>query len=205
MASDEITRRAVIVSAALVPVAALAQAPSSPAAPASALSDAQLRLLAAFVDRIIPKDELGPSASECDVPVYINRSLADYLAAEKTAFVEGLEAMDAFARRSQARAFIDLPPEKRDSVLAAMENGAAEGFPNARAFFNRARRLTLEGMFGDPYYGGNKNFAGWDLIRYPGPRLATTADDQKMGVDIKPYHHSAYPTGGGASGEGHGH
>ena len=205
MASDEITRRAVIVSAALVPVAALAQAPSSPAAPASALSDAQLRLLAAFVDRIIPKDELGPSASECDVPVYINRSLADYLAAEKTAFVEGLEAMDAFARRSQARAFIDLPPEKRDSVLAAMENGAAEGFPNARGFFNRARRLTLEGMFGDPYYGGNKNFAGWDLIRYPGPRLATTADDQKMGVDIKPYHHSAYPTAGGASGEGHGH
>ncbi|MGD0130868.1 MAG: gluconate 2-dehydrogenase subunit 3 family protein [Bryobacteraceae bacterium] len=204
MASDEITRRAVIVSAALVPVAALAQAPSSPAAPASALSDAQLRLLAAFVDRIIPKDELGPSASECDVPVYINRSLADYLAAEKTAFVEGLEAMDAFARRSQARAFIDLPPEKRDLVLTAMENGAAEGFPNARGFFNRARRLTMEGMFGDPYYGGNKNFAGWDLIRYPGPRLATTADDQKMGVDIKPYHHSAYPTGG-ASGEGHGH
>jgi gluconate 2-dehydrogenase gamma chain len=205
MASDEITRRAVIVSAALVPVAALAQAPSPPAAPASALSDAQLRLLAAFVDRIIPKDELGPSASECDVPVYINRSLADYLAAEKTAFVEGLEAMDAFARRSQARAFIDLPPEKRDLVLTAMENGAAEGFPNARGFFNRARRLTMEGMFGDPYYGGNKNFAGWDLIRYPGPRLATTADDQKMGVDIKPYHHSAYPTGGSASGEGHGH
>jgi gluconate 2-dehydrogenase gamma chain len=205
MASDEISRRSVIVSAALIPVAALAQAPPPPAAPASALSDAQLRLLAAFVDRIIPKDELGPSASQCDVPVYINRSLADYLAAEKTAFVEGLEAMDTFARRSQARAFIDLPPEKRDLVLTAMESGAAEGFPSARAFFNRARRLTLEGMFGDPYYGGNKNFAGWDLIRYPGPRLATTADDQKMGVDIKPYHHSAYPTGGGASGEGHGH
>ena len=82
-----------------------------------------------------------------------------------------------------------------------MESGSAEGFPNARAFFNRARRLTMEGMFGDPYYGGNKNFAGWDLIRYPGPRLATTQDDQKMGVEIKPYHHSAY----GAAGENHGH
>jgi gluconate 2-dehydrogenase gamma chain len=82
-----------------------------------------------------------------------------------------------------------------------MDGGNAEGFPNARAFFNRARRLTMEGMFGDPYYGGNKNFAGWDLIRYPGPRLATSADDQKMGVEIKPYHHSAY----GSSGEGHGH
>jgi gluconate 2-dehydrogenase gamma chain len=201
--ADEISRRAVIVSAAIVPVAALtAAAQTPPTSPAtSALSDAQLRLLAAFVDRIIPKDDLGPSASECDVPVYINRSLGDYLAAEKMAFIEGLESTDAFARRSQGRAFIDLTAEQRDAVLTAMDGGNAEGFPNARAFFNRARRLTMEGMFGDPYYGGNKNFAGWDLIRYPGPRLATSADDQKMGVEIKPYHHSAY----GSSGEGHGH
>jgi gluconate 2-dehydrogenase gamma chain len=196
--AGEISRRTVIASAAIVPVAALTAAAQAP--PSSALSDAQLRLLAAFVDRIIPKDELGPSASESGVPIYINRSLGDYLAGEKTAFIEGLEATDAFAKRSQDRAFVDLTPEKQDLVLTAMDNGSAEGFPTARAFFNRARRLTLEGMFGDPYYGGNKNFAGWDLIRYPGPRLATSADDQKMGVEIKPYHHSAY-----GNPETHGH
>lgn len=198
MPPEEISRRAVIASAALVPVAALtAAAQTTP--PPTALSDAQLRLLAAFVDRIIPKDELGPSASESGVPEYINRSLADYLAGEKAAFIEGLESTDAFARRSQNKSFIDLLPEKQDAVLMALDNGSAEGFPNARAFFNRARRLTLEGMFGDPYYGGNKNFAGWDLIKYPGPRLATTAADQKMGVEIKPLHRSAY----GSNDHGH--
>ncbi len=197
----DLSRRAVIASAAIIPVAALTAAAQTPATPPpSALSDAQLRLLAAFVDRLIPKDELGPSASESGVPEYINRSLGDYLAGEKTAFIEGLEATDAFARRSQGRPFVELPSDQQDALLTLMESGSAGGFPNARAFFNRARRLTLEGMFGDPYYGGNKNFAGWDLIRYPGPRLATSADDQKMGVDIKPYHHSAY----GAGGE-HGH
>jgi gluconate 2-dehydrogenase gamma chain len=202
MPPEEISRRAVIVSAALVPVAALAQAPAPASAPATtALSDSQLRILAAFVDRIIPKDELGPSASESGVPEYINRCLGDYLAAEKPAFIDGLDSTDAFARRSQTRAFIDLTAEKQDAVLTAMDSGNAEGFANARAFFNRVRRLTMEGMFGDPFYGGNKNFAGWDLIRYPGPRLATTAADQKMGVEIKPYHHSAY----GAAGETHGH
>jgi gluconate 2-dehydrogenase gamma chain len=193
----ELSRRAVIASAAIIPIAAL----TSAAQPASALSDVQLRLLAAFVDRLIPKDELGPSASESGVPEYINRALGDYLAGEKTAFVEGLEATDAFARRSEDRAFVDLTPDKQDALLTLMDNGSAAGFPNARAFFNRARRLTMEGMFGDPYYGGNKNFAGWDLIRYPGPRLATSQEDQKMGIEIKPYHHSAY----GASGENHGH
>ena len=198
MASDEISRRAVIVSAALVPVAALTAAAQ---ATESALSAAQLRILSAFVDRLIPKDELGPGASESGVPEYINRSLGDYLASEKTAFIEGLESTDALARRMSNAAFVDLTPEKQDAVLTAMDSGSAEGFANARAFFNRARRLALEGMFGDPYYGGNKNFAGWDLIKYPGPRIATTAADQKMGVEISPYHHSAY----GAAGENHGH
>jgi gluconate 2-dehydrogenase gamma chain len=198
MPSDEISRRAVIVSAALVPVAALTAVAQAQTAE-SALSAAQLRILSAFVDRLIPKDELGPGASESGVPEYINRSLGDYLAGEKTVFVEGLEATDALARRSQNAAFVDLTPAQQDALLTSMENGAADGFPDARGFFNRARRLALEGMFGDPYYGGNKNFAGWDLIKYPGPRLATTADDQKMGVDIKPYHHSAY----GSADHGH--
>ena len=59
-------------------------------------------------------------------------------------------------------------------------------------FFNRARILTLEGMFSDPYYGGNKNFAGWDLIRYPGPRTAVAAENQALNADVKPYRMSAY-------------
>ncbi len=197
--SDEISRRTVIVSAAIVPVAALT-AVSQTSTHATALSETQLHLLAAIVDRIIPQDELSPSASECGVTNYINRSLGDYLAPEKPAFIEGLEMTDAFARRTQDKSFIDLTAEKQDAVLTAMDNGTADGFPNAKAFFNRARRLTLEGMFGDPYYGGNKNFAGWDLIKYPGPRLATSIDDQKMGVEIKPLHRSAY-----GAGSEHGH
>jgi len=178
--AEEISRRTIIVGAAILPVAAL-----TGAAETSALSDAQLRLLAAIVDRIIPKDELSPSASESGVTVYINRSLGDYLAAEKPAFIEGLAMTDAFARRTQDKAFADLSAEKQDAVLTAMDNSTAGGFPSAKAFFDRVHRLTLEGMFGDPYYGGNKNFAGWDLIQYPGPRLATSIDDQKMGVEIK--------------------
>ena len=192
--SHDISRRAVIATAAIVPVAALTAA-AQPSA--SALAPAQLRMLEAFVDRLIPKDDLGPGAAESGVAVYINRSLGDYLAAEKAAFLEGLDAMDAYARRSHGRAFVDLAADQQDAVLTAMDDGTAEGFANARAFFNRARRLAMEGMFGDPYYGGNKNFAGWDLIRYPGPRLATSADDQKMGVAIQPVHASAYGTSHG--------
>jgi gluconate 2-dehydrogenase subunit 3-like protein len=190
--AGDISRRTVLASAAIIPVAALTAAAQQTE---QALSPSQLRTLAAFVDRIIPKDELGPGASEGGVPEYIHRALGDYLAAEKPAFIEGLESTDAFARRARGAPFADLTPDKQDAVLRSMDSGSADGFPNARAFFNRARRLTMEGMFGDPYYGGNRNFAGWDLIRYPGPRLASSPDDQKMGVEIKPYRRSAYGPG----------
>ena len=188
--SSQISRRTVLASATIVPVAALTATAQTPK---TALSAAERQTLDAFVDRLAPKDDLGPGALEMGAANYIDVSLADYLAAEKPSFVEGLTAVDAYARARYEARFADLTPENQDAVLTAMDNGTASGFtPNSRVFFNRVRRLTLEGMFCDPYYGGNKNFAGWDLIRYPGPRLAVGPDDQKMSTLPKPLHQSAY-------------
>jgi gluconate 2-dehydrogenase gamma chain len=135
---------------------------------------------------------------------YIDRAFVDFLAAEKASFEAGLAGLDAFARSSQSASFAELSPEKRDDVLTAIDNGEAK---QLRPFFNRARRLTLEGMFCDPYWGGNKNFAGWELIRYPGIRLAVTPEDQKMNKVAPTEHRSAYPLSGGSPGseENHGH
>ena len=169
-----VTRRAVIASAGFIPLAALtASAQGTPAA----LSSAQRRTLEAFVDRLVPKDENGPGAVECGAVDYIDRCLTVYLAAEKAATVDGLAGLNAFALRSQGSAFAVLSADQRDAVLTAIDGNGA---PQLRGFFNRVRRLTLEGMFGDPSYGGNKNFAGWDLIGYPGDKLAVGPEDQKM-------------------------
>ena len=191
----EITRRSVLAGATLVPVAALT---ATAQAPATALTPAQRKILEAFVDRLVPKDELGPGAVECGAANYIDVQLAGYLAPEKDAFITGLAAVDAYARSTHGASLAELPSEQRDAVLTALESGSAASVPNSRALFNRVRRLTLEGMFGDPYYGGNTNFAGWDLIRYPGPRLAVGPDEQKMSTPPKPYRRSAY-------GSEHGH
>jgi len=62
---------------------------------------------------LIPTDELGPGAAECGVSEYIDRLLARDLAQEKTAFLERLAAIDAYARRAQGAAFADSPGERR--------------------------------------------------------------------------------------------
>lgn len=148
--------------------------------------------LKAFVDRLIPEDELGPGAVAAGAHNYINLQLAGYLAGEKDAFVAGLEGMEAYARRVAGVPFASLPAAKRDEIMLAMDTGKADGFANARNFFTRARRLTLEGTFGDPHYGGNNNGIGWDIIRYPGPRPAVDADMQRLATPAAPYRKSAW-------------
>jgi gluconate 2-dehydrogenase gamma chain len=37
------------------------------------------------------------------------------------------------------------------------------------AFLNTVRAHTMEGLFSDPVHGGNRNFAGWIAVGYPGP------------------------------------
>jgi len=181
MKSSDVSRRELIQSAAFVPLAALLS--SAQQTPQAALTPSQMKTLVAFIDRLIPSDELGPGAVASGVQIYIDRVLAGPNASEKDTFIQGLEAVDAYAKRAHGAPLAELSAEKRDQVLNEMTDSP---------FFNRARRLTLEGMFSDPYYGGNKNFAGWDLIRYPGPRPAVAAEDQAMNVDIKPYRVSAY-------------
>ena len=90
MKETPITRRTVLAGATLIPLAAIrrAEAQTPAAITAPALNPEQRKILDAFIDRIIPKDELGPGAVECGVGDYIDRCLADYLAAEKPLFLE---------------------------------------------------------------------------------------------------------------------
>jgi len=186
MPKERISRRAVIATAALVPVSAVRSAAASAD---SVFSAAQRMTLEAFMDRLVPEDENGPGAVACGAANYIDRSLGDFLAAEKTSFLSGLDAVDRHARTTFGAAFADVAPDRQDEIMRAIER-------DNRAFFERARRLTIEGMMSDPHYGGNTNYAGWDLIRYPGPRLAVGEADQKIKDAIRPVRASAY---------GHGH
>ena len=80
---------------------------------------------------------------------------------------------------------------QQDAVLTAMEQNVATGFAGrSRAFFRAGARRYLQGMFGDPVHGGNEDFAGWDLIGFPGVKLSFGAAEQQMDVIVVPAHKS---------------
>jgi gluconate 2-dehydrogenase gamma chain len=160
------------------------------------LTAAESDVLEAATGRLIPSDEAGPGAREARAAHYIDRALAGPLAASRAAYAAGLAALDAYARRSKGAPFAQLPPAAQDAVLADVESNKATGFtPTSSAFFNLMRAHTIEGTFSDPYYGGNANFVGWDLIGYPGVRVSVAPNEQQINVAIPANHKSAYDFG----------
>jgi gluconate 2-dehydrogenase gamma chain len=151
-------------------------------------------ILEAVVARLIPTDANGPGATEARAAHYIDRALGGALASSRQAYTAGLAALDAYARSSHGAAFTALTAADQDVVLTDVERGTATGFTGSTTFFALVLAHTHQGTFGDPYYGGNAQFAGWDLIGYPGVRTMVSAADQHRleANELKPNHRSAY-------------
>jgi len=160
-------------------------APSTQEYAPVALSADELKTLIAAVDRLIPSDDLGPGASEVGVHVYIDRGLACPNAATLPLFQGGLAALDAAAGTG---GFTGLTADKQDDILGQYESGDLADAPEG--FFPLLLEQTRQGMFADPIYGGNKDFAGWDLIGFPGIKLAWSEADQTIDAVVKPEHKS---------------
>jgi gluconate 2-dehydrogenase gamma chain len=173
------------------PVKASAQAEAREAL--ETFTAAEASIVEAIVERLIPTDENGPGAREARAAHYIDRALGGALSSSREAYRAGLEAVDRYARQAKGASFTTLPAQAQDAVLKDMEANVATGFvPNSASFFELLRAHTMQGTFSDPYYGGNANFVGWDLIGYPGVRVAVSPEDQRMDAHPAPTHKSAY-------------
>jgi gluconate 2-dehydrogenase gamma chain len=185
-----------LVTAQPAPPAAAPPAPKAQASRLEALETltaAEADTLEAIVARLIPSDANGPGAAEARAAHYIDRALTGPLRGARDAYAAGLAALDVYAQSTKGAPFVKLSAQDQDAVLTDLEKNVATGFaPNAATFFNLVRTHTIQGTFCDPYYGGNADFVGWDLIGYPGIRMVVTADEQRMTARPTPVRQSAY-------------
>ena len=203
---------AAVAGAPLAPSTAVAQAHPAVAQleALETLTATEADILEAVCARLIPSDENGSGAAEARAAHYIDRALTGPLRTSRDAYAAGLAAIDVYAQASKGAAFVKLAPRDQDAVLTDMEKNVATGFmPNAATFFNLVRTHTIQGTFCDPYYGGNANFVGWDLIGYPGLRMAVDAQEQRMSapkaVRKSAYEEAMFAPKGSAKGGDHGH
>ena len=82
-------------------------------------------------------------------------------------YKEGVQMLDEKSRELFDRDFVSLPPQEQDSVLSAV----------SQRFVAQLYQSAIEGMYGPPEYGGNKELVGWKYIRFLG-------DTQPLGYSI---------------------
>jgi len=195
---------AAVTAESLEPVAAALMGPSvgpapPPTGPLMNLTARETEILSAMVDRLIPSDELGPGALEAGALRFIDRALSEAESDSAGAYRLGLAALDRYSRYSRGAPFIELPVTDQDSILIDLQTGGATGagagfVGSSGSFFNMVKSHTWQGTFGDPHYGGNVDFVGWDLIGYPGVRMRVSQEEQRRleADELAPVRRSAY-------------
>lgn len=179
--------------------------------------------LAAAAERIYPEDENGPGAIGLSVPYFIDKQLAgewgmnadDYMDGpyqpsswdthgyqtklnRGEVFLVGLRRMQEVSQQEQNETFVDLEGEVQDEILNMFDSGEVD-IPGVRsdAFFQLLRQATIEGVYADPVYGGNKDMMGWKMIEYPGPRLGWEEDlESEEFLSLEPQSLREYQGGG---------
>ena len=147
----------------------------------------------AFVDVLVPQDDLTPSGTDLGLATFIDRQLAgawgkgDRLYQQgpwaqgspgqgyqlpltpAEFFRAGIAAVNKHCKDEYGKEFDRLSAADKQRVLENLDKGMLKlDHISGKQFFDVAYQSAMEGMFGDPIYGGNKNKAGWKMIGYPG-------------------------------------
>ncbi len=171
--------------AASDPARADAPPPPPAAEPWLTLSPSEAAFVTAAVATLIPADDLSASGADLGIGVYIDRQLAGAWGSGARYYRQGphvagkpeLGPQSSLTPREQFRAGVAGASAKvrqqfgkgLDELAEPEQIAALQDLETASpAFFNLLLTLTLEGLFADPIYGGNRGKAGWTLVGYPG-------------------------------------
>lgn len=181
-------------------------APSTPVPPLKFLRDDEAKALTAMAERIYPADDAGPGATDLRVVSYIDGQLASdwgkgarmyrqgpfetpkdtghgwqHDMTPSQAFRAGLAELDAYTKKKYGSSYDALGGDRQDEVLTALQLGTIDSFkvPTAIEFFGLVREAVVEGLFSDPYYGGNYNMGGWRWLGFPGDPMGASDPYEK--------------------------
>ena len=151
----------------------------------------------ALFEAILPGSETNPGARDAEAVEYIDSLLTmtretyfDIPNLQKL-YPAGLAAIDAAAMSAYGAGVTGIATEQVATLLGQMKAGTLPGSMPAAdqtKFFTNVRAQCLEGCFGDPRWGGNKNGVMWRWYGWivPAERFQRTAlADAKLPIKKK--------------------
>jgi gluconate 2-dehydrogenase gamma chain len=154
--------------------AALFPACSKPPGRWRFLTEAEAETVSAISEQIIPTDQ-DPGAIAAGVPNFIDKQLVGPYKRYQQAYRSGIDGVNEASRSMFSAAFAALPWEKQTAVLEAMEagkvKGPAWGSQSAATFFSLIRDHSLQGYYGSPRHGGNRNYLSYRMLGIDYPQI----------------------------------
>ncbi len=137
-------------------------------------NDAEAALLIAVCERIIPADD-APGATDAGVIRFIDRQLSGAHRRHGAAYRSGLEALRQTWQHLHQRDFPALAPEVQDELLNRLDAGKVPAElwtqPTAPAFFRLVVEHTMQGFYGSPRHGGNRDYLSYRMLGVDYPQI----------------------------------
>lgn len=132
-------------------------------------NSAQAAIVEAVTDQIIPADQ-QPGAKWAGVVHYIDLALVGDLKDFRVAYSRGIHRLATLAQDFAGKAFAELDFAAQTNILERLEQDQTPIALalNGAQFFELVRKHTLDGFFGDPKYGGNRDSVGWKILGFGG-------------------------------------
>lgn len=150
-----ITRRDFVGGGALA-AAAVAAGCTSHDGNFSFLTPDEALTLAALCDQIIPADDY-PSASQAGVVTYIDLQLMRPYRRHQHAFRAGLAQAETLSLQRFGASVAGSSPDQQLATVQTLEQ-------QNRRFFELLRKTTMEGYYGSPRHGGNRDAVSWRML-----------------------------------------
>ena len=150
----------------------LSRCANPPLSPWRFLTEQEAILLDALVEQIIPTDE-WPGGRDAGVTNFIDQQLAGPYTRHQESYRKGLKAIQESVVARYSRQFEALAWEEQTNFLKAMEAGKMEGQNWEKGFdkqfFGLLRSHSLQGFYGSPRHGGNRDYVSYKMMRLDYP------------------------------------
>lgn len=129
--------------------------------------------LIALCEQIIPADQYGGGATEAGVIHYIDRQLLAIFDYDQLIYQMGLEALQQSCLQVHGKRFQTLAWDTQFQVVKSMEsNDLAKDCwldLDPKSFLNLVISHTMQGFYGPPRHGGNKNYMSYKMMGFDFP------------------------------------
>jgi gluconate 2-dehydrogenase gamma chain len=169
-----LSRREFVKAAAAAGVVSGVAGCSADKSPWRFLKVGEARTLAAVCDGLIPPDS-DPGAEWAEVVNYIDIQLCGSFRNLRDSYREGIASLERTSQSRYGKEFPMLSSEEQTSLLKAVESGQVPKElwtrVKPRDFFEMVLAHTMQGYYGDPRHGGNRERASWKMLGLSYPQI----------------------------------